>query len=139
MLLFSIFFQFVPVWKIKTIYWINRVILFSHGYNSVSNNWCPNTWSFESLKNIFKIFFSNRIPYGSHIIPFHLCQDLDTAKTCVCGRYSISSFIQGTTTMNLHSVAHTVVLVDNMGGTEAPVISYFCSLACDVNSCDMFK
>ncbi|XP_061285772.1 leucine-rich repeat protein 1 isoform X1 [Bos javanicus] len=91
------------------------------------------------LESSARTILYNRIPYGSRIIPFHLCQDLDTAKTCVCGRYSISSFIQGTTTMNLHSVAHTVVLVDNMGGTEAPIISYFCSLACYVNSCDMLK
>lgn len=41
--------------------------------------------------------------------------------------------------MNLHSVAHTVVLVDNMGGTEAPVLSYFCSLGCYINSCDTLK
>ncbi|XP_042533721.1 leucine-rich repeat protein 1 isoform X1 [Dipodomys spectabilis] len=82
---------------------------------------------------------NNRIPYGPHIIPFHLCQDLDTAKTCVCGRFCLNSFIQGTSAMNLHSFSHTVVLVDNMGGTEAPIISYFCSLACYVNSSDMLK
>ncbi|XP_045423745.1 leucine-rich repeat protein 1 isoform X1 [Lemur catta] len=82
---------------------------------------------------------NNRIPYGPHIIPFHLCEDLDTAKTCVCGKFCLSSFIQGTTTMNLHSVAHTVVLVDNMGSTEVPIISYFCSLGCYVNSSDMLK
>ncbi|XP_010630905.1 leucine-rich repeat protein 1 isoform X1 [Fukomys damarensis] len=81
----------------------------------------------------------NRIPYAFHVIPFHLCQDLDTAKTCICGRFCLQSFIQGTATMNLHSVAHTVVLVDNMGGTEAPITSYFCSLSCYVNSSDMFK
>ncbi|XP_019688539.1 leucine-rich repeat protein 1 isoform X1 [Felis catus] len=91
------------------------------------------------LESSARAMLYNRIPYGSHIIPFHLCQDLDTAKTCVCGRFCLSCFIQGTTTMNLHSVAHTVVLVDNMGGTEAPIISYFCSLACYVNSCDMLK
>ncbi|KAM5339038.1 leucine-rich repeat protein 1 isoform 2-T2 [Glossophaga mutica] len=91
------------------------------------------------LESSARTILYNRIPYGSHIIPFHLCQDLDTAKTCVCGRFCLSCFIQGTTTMNLHSVAHTVVLVDNMGGTEAPVLSYFCSLSCYVNSCDMFK
>ncbi|XP_004638829.1 leucine-rich repeat protein 1 isoform X2 [Octodon degus] len=81
----------------------------------------------------------NRIPYAAHIIPFHLCQDLDTAKICVCRRFCLKSFIQGTTAMNLHSVAHTVVLVDNMGGTEAPITSYFCSLTCYVNSSDIFK
>ncbi|XP_029807697.1 leucine-rich repeat protein 1 isoform X1 [Suricata suricatta] len=91
------------------------------------------------LESSARAILYNRIPYDSHIIPFHLCQDLDTAKTCVCGRFCLSCFIQGTTTMNLHSVAHTVVLVDNMGGTEAPILSYFCSLACYVNSCDMLK
>lgn len=91
------------------------------------------------LESSARAMLYNRIPYDSHIIPFHLCQDLDTAKTCVCGRFCLSCFIQGTTTMNLHSVAHTVVLVDNMGGTEAPILSYFCSLACYVNSCDMLK
>lgn len=52
------------------------------------------------------------------------------AKTCQCGSACLSSFIQITVTMNLHHVAHTVVLVDNMGGTEAPIICYFCSLGC---------
>ncbi|XP_004698622.1 leucine-rich repeat protein 1 [Echinops telfairi] len=80
-----------------------------------------------------------RIPYGPQSIPYHLCHDLDTAKVCVCGRFCLNSYIQATTTMNLHSVAHTVVLVDNMGGTEASIISYFCSLACYVNSSDMLK
>ncbi|XP_006872381.1 PREDICTED: leucine-rich repeat protein 1 isoform X1 [Chrysochloris asiatica] len=91
------------------------------------------------LESSARAVLDNRIPYGPHIIPFHLCQDLDTAKTCVCGRFCLNSYIQATTTMNLHSVAHTVVLVDNMGGTEAPIISYFCSLACYVNSSDMLK
>ncbi|NXU55580.1 LLR1 protein, partial [Turnix velox] len=71
-----------------------------------------------------------RIPYDSHLLPSHLCEDLDVAKTCQCGRACLSSFIQITVTMNLHHVAHTVVLVDNMGGTEAPIICYFCSLDC---------
>ncbi|XP_020030075.1 leucine-rich repeat protein 1 isoform X2 [Castor canadensis] len=91
------------------------------------------------LESSARTVLYNRLPYGSHIIPFHLCQDLDTAKTCVCGRFCLNSFIQATTTMNLHCVAHTVVLVDNMGGTEAPIISYYCSLACFVNSSDMLK
>ncbi|XP_034370325.1 leucine-rich repeat protein 1 [Arvicanthis niloticus] len=82
---------------------------------------------------------SYRIPYGPDIIPYHLCQDLDTAKTCVCGRFCLQSFIQGTTMMNLHSVANTVVLVDDMGRAEAPVISYFCSLTCFVNSSAMLN
>ncbi|NXJ90612.1 LLR1 protein, partial [Corythaixoides concolor] len=71
-----------------------------------------------------------RIPYGCHLLPSHLCEDLEVAKTCQCGSACLSSFIQITVTMNLHHVAHTVVLVDNMGGTEAPVICYFCSLDC---------
>ncbi|XP_008828090.1 leucine-rich repeat protein 1 isoform X1 [Nannospalax galili] len=91
------------------------------------------------LESSVQTILNNRIPYGPQIIPFHLCQDLDTAKTCVCGRFCVDSFIQGTTTMNLHSVAHTVVLVDNMGGTEAPIISYFCSLTCYVNFSDTLK
>ncbi|XP_003792216.1 leucine-rich repeat protein 1 isoform X1 [Otolemur garnettii] len=91
------------------------------------------------LESSARTVLNNRIPYGSRIIPFHLCQDLDTAKTCVCGRFCLESFIQGTTNMNLHSVAHTVVLVDNMGSTEVPIISYFCSLECYVNSSDTLK
>ncbi|XP_030071186.1 leucine-rich repeat protein 1 [Microcaecilia unicolor] len=71
-----------------------------------------------------------RIPYASHILPAHLCQELNVSKTCKCGRSCLSSFICVTVTMNLHKVSHTVVLVDNMGGTEAPVICYFCSLDC---------
>lgn len=71
-----------------------------------------------------------RIPYSSQLLPSHLCEDLDVAKTCQCGSSCLSSFIQMAVTMNLHHVAHTVVLVDNMGGTEAPIICYFCSLGC---------
>ncbi|XP_068948079.1 leucine-rich repeat protein 1 isoform X1 [Petaurus breviceps papuanus] len=71
-----------------------------------------------------------RIPYAPRTIPFHLCQDLDTSKSCDCGKSCLSSFIQAAVTMNLHDVAHTVVLVDNMGGTEAPILCYFCSLTC---------
>ncbi|NXP69510.1 LLR1 protein, partial [Ramphastos sulfuratus] len=71
-----------------------------------------------------------RIHFGGHLLPSHLCEDLEVAKTCQCGSACLSSFIQITVTMNLHHVAHTVVLVDNMGGTEAPIICYFCSLAC---------
>ncbi|XP_003471969.3 leucine-rich repeat protein 1 isoform X2 [Cavia porcellus] len=91
------------------------------------------------LESTARTMLCKRIPYASHLIPFHLCQDLDTAKTCICGRFCLTSFIQGTATMNLHSVAHTVVLVDNMGGTEAPITCYFCSLTCYINSSDMFK
>ncbi|XP_005072859.1 leucine-rich repeat protein 1 [Mesocricetus auratus] len=91
------------------------------------------------LESCVQTVLSNRIPYGPHIIPFHVCRDLDTAKTCVCGRLCLESFIQGTTTINLHSIAHTVVLVDNVDRMEAPIISYFCSLTCYVNSSDMLK
>ncbi|XP_051009948.1 leucine-rich repeat protein 1 [Acomys russatus] len=92
------------------------------------------------LESSAQTVLSKRIPFGPHIIPFHLCQDLDTAKTCVCGRFCLQSFIQGTTTINLHSIAHTVVLVNNnMDRMEAPIISYFCSLTCYVNSSDMLK
>ncbi|XP_069715091.1 leucine-rich repeat protein 1-like [Phaenicophaeus curvirostris] len=73
---------------------------------------------------------NHRIPYGCHLLPAHLCEDLEVAKMCQCGSACLSSFIQITVTMNLHHVAHTVVLVDNMGGTEAPIICYFCSLDC---------
>ncbi|NXK90053.1 LLR1 protein, partial [Formicarius rufipectus] len=72
----------------------------------------------------------HRIPYGCHLLPSHLCEDLEVAKTCQCGSACLSSFIQITVTMNLHHVAHTVVLVDNMGGTDAPILCYFCSLHC---------
>ncbi|EGW09262.1 Peptidylprolyl isomerase-like 5 [Cricetulus griseus] len=91
------------------------------------------------LESCAQTILSNRIPYGPHIIPFHVCRDLDTAKTCVCGRLCLESFIQGTTTINLHSIAHTVVLVDNVDRMEAPIISYFCSLTCYVNSSDILK
>ncbi|NWQ67940.1 LLR1 protein, partial [Neopipo cinnamomea] len=73
---------------------------------------------------------NHRIPYGCHLLPSHLCEDLGVAKTCRCGGACLSSFIQITVTMNLHHVAHTVVLVDNMGGTDAPILCYFCSLHC---------
>lgn len=72
----------------------------------------------------------HRLPYSCHVLPSHLCHDLDMSKSCHCGRACLSSFIQTTVTMNLHSVAHTVVLVDNMGSTEAPLLRYFCSLTC---------
>ncbi|XP_051578957.1 leucine-rich repeat protein 1-like isoform X2 [Myxocyprinus asiaticus] len=71
-----------------------------------------------------------RIPYGPRIIPFHLCDELEFCKVCDCGRASLKSYIQTAVSMNLHLVSHTVVLVDNMGGTEAPVQRYFCSLTC---------
>ncbi|XP_030641521.1 leucine-rich repeat protein 1 [Chanos chanos] len=71
-----------------------------------------------------------RIPYGPSIIPFHLCRELEAAKVCDCGRACLSAYIQTTFSMNLHMVSHTVVLVDDMGGTEAPVQRHFCSLVC---------
>ncbi|NXK41817.1 LLR1 protein, partial [Piprites chloris] len=77
-----------------------------------------------------RAIINHRIPYGCHLLPSHLCEDLGVAKTCQCGSACLSSFIQITVTMNLHHVAHTVVLVDNMGGTDAPILCYFCSLHC---------
>ncbi|XP_066550348.1 leucine-rich repeat protein 1 [Amia ocellicauda] len=73
---------------------------------------------------------NHRIPYGPHLIPAHLCHDLEVAKTCDCGKACLNYFIQTSVNMNLHHVSHTVVLVDNMGGTEAPVQCHFCSLTC---------
>ncbi|KAK1793433.1 hypothetical protein P4O66_011810 [Electrophorus voltai] len=71
-----------------------------------------------------------RLPYGPHLIPFHLCHELDLAKVCDCGQACLNSYIQTAVSMNLHLVSHTVVLVDDMGGTEAPVQRHFCSLMC---------
>ncbi|XP_048830851.1 leucine-rich repeat protein 1 isoform X2 [Brienomyrus brachyistius] len=71
-----------------------------------------------------------RIPFGPHLIPAHLCKELELAKTCDCGRTVVDAFIQMVVSMNLHLVSHMVVLVDDMGSTEAPVQRYFCSLAC---------
>lgn len=71
-----------------------------------------------------------RLAYGPHILPAHLCQDLDLIKTCPCRRPCLDSFIQVVVNLNLHQVSHTVVLVDNMGSTEAPILCYFCSLTC---------
>ncbi|XP_075469984.1 leucine-rich repeat protein 1 [Ascaphus truei] len=82
------------------------------------------------LESAARAIINYRIPHGPHLIPAHLCQDLAVTKTCECGLSCLSSFIQTTVTMNLHQVSHTVVLVDNMGGTEAPIICYFCSLTC---------
>uniref|UniRef100_A0A8D0G6A6 Leucine-rich repeat protein 1 n=1 Tax=Sphenodon punctatus TaxID=8508 RepID=A0A8D0G6A6_SPHPU len=82
------------------------------------------------LESAARATVNYRISYGHHLLPSHLCDDLDMSKACQCGRACLSSFIQTTVTMNLHHVAHTVVLVDNMGGTEAAVLCYFCSLTC---------
>ncbi|XP_072284332.1 leucine-rich repeat protein 1 [Pyxicephalus adspersus] len=71
-----------------------------------------------------------RIPYGPQLIPKHLCQDLSVAKTCDCGGPCLNSFIQAIVSFNLHQVSQSVVLVDSMGGTEAPMVCYFCSLTC---------
>uniref|UniRef100_A0A3P8UL01 Leucine rich repeat protein 1 n=1 Tax=Cynoglossus semilaevis TaxID=244447 RepID=A0A3P8UL01_CYNSE len=73
---------------------------------------------------------NHRLPYGPHLIPAHLCQDLERAKTCGCGRVCVNFYIKTAVSMNLHQVSHTVVLVDNMGGTDAPVQQHFCSLSC---------
>uniref|UniRef100_A0A8C1TLI3 Zgc:77287 n=1 Tax=Cyprinus carpio TaxID=7962 RepID=A0A8C1TLI3_CYPCA len=71
-----------------------------------------------------------RVPHGPRSVPLHLCHQLDFSKACDCGRVCVDSFIQTAVSINLHLVAHTVVLVDNMGGTEAPVQKHFCSLMC---------
>ncbi|KAG7510882.1 leucine-rich repeat protein 1 [Solea senegalensis] len=71
-----------------------------------------------------------RIPYGPHLVSAHLCRDLDRAKTCDCGCVCVNFFIKTAVSMNLHQVSHTVVLVDDMGGTDAPVQRFFCSLSC---------
>ncbi|XP_062863890.1 leucine-rich repeat protein 1 [Trichomycterus rosablanca] len=73
---------------------------------------------------------NHRIPYGPHLIPFHLCDELELAKACDCGRTCVNLYIQTAVSMNLHLVSLTVVLVDDMGGTEAPIQRYFCSLTC---------
>ncbi|KAG9481160.1 hypothetical protein GDO78_010424 [Eleutherodactylus coqui] len=82
------------------------------------------------LETASRATLSYRIPYGPQVMPKHLCQDLSVAKTCDCGGPCLSSFIQAIVVMNLHQVSQTVVLVDSMGGTEAPIICYFCSLTC---------
>ncbi|CAL8286962.1 unnamed protein product [Lota lota] len=71
-----------------------------------------------------------RVPYGPQHLPAHLCRDLEVSKACGCGRACVSFFIQTAVSMNLHRVSHTVVLVDDMGGTEAPMQQHFCSLSC---------
>ncbi|XP_024860256.1 leucine-rich repeat protein 1 [Kryptolebias marmoratus] len=71
-----------------------------------------------------------RIPYGPHLVPAHLCRDLEFAKACECGCTCVSFYIETAVRMNLHQVSHTVVLVDDMGGTDAPVQQHFCSLSC---------
>ncbi|XP_067310898.1 leucine-rich repeat protein 1 [Pseudorasbora parva] len=71
-----------------------------------------------------------RIPLGPQLLPFHLCDELSFSKVCECGSVCVNSFIQTAVSMNLHLVSHSVVLVDSMGGTEAPVLKHFCSLSC---------
>ncbi|XP_053701549.1 leucine-rich repeat protein 1 [Synchiropus splendidus] len=71
-----------------------------------------------------------RLAHGPDVIPAHLCRDLEVAKLCDCKRFCISFYIKTTMNMNLHEVSNTVVLVDDMGGTDAPVQKYFCSLSC---------
>uniref|UniRef100_UPI003F4EF9CF leucine-rich repeat protein 1 isoform 1 n=1 Tax=Danio rerio TaxID=7955 RepID=UPI003F4EF9CF len=72
----------------------------------------------------------HRVPHSPQLLPLHLCRELDFSSVCVCGRMCVNAFIQTAVSFNLHQVAHTVVLVDNMGGTEAPVHTHFCSLLC---------
>ncbi|TSW08325.1 Leucine-rich repeat protein 1 [Bagarius yarrelli] len=71
-----------------------------------------------------------RIPYGPQLISFQLCGDMELAKICSCGCICVNSYIQTSVSINLHLVSHTVVLVDDMGGTEAPIQRHFCSLTC---------
>ncbi|CAH2327870.1 leucine-rich repeat 1 [Pelobates cultripes] len=77
-----------------------------------------------------RVTINYRIPHSPHILPVTLCQELSMAKTCNCGRPCLNSFIKVIVLMNLHQVSQTVVLVDTMGGTDAPIICYFCSLTC---------
>lgn len=101
--------------------------------NLPSNNFYPQSCVRFSLNHTlfsFLSYTSYRIPYGPHLIPSHLCRDLEVAKTCDCGRVCVNFFIKTAVSMNLHKVSHTVVLVDDMGGTDAPVQRHFCSLSC---------
>ncbi|XP_073466502.1 leucine-rich repeat protein 1 [Aquarana catesbeiana] len=82
------------------------------------------------LETTSRATINYRIPYGPQLIPSHLCRDLSMAKTCDCGGPCLSSFIQTIVSVNLHQVSQSVVLVDSMGGTEAPIVCYFCSLTC---------
>ncbi|KAI5610917.1 leucine-rich repeat protein 1 [Silurus asotus] len=84
--------------------------------------------SLEELAS--RAVLNSRIPYAPHLIPFHLCGDMELAKVCSCGCTCVRSYVQTAGSMNLHLVSHTVVLVDDMGGTEAPIQRHFCSLTC---------
>ncbi|KAM4690632.1 leucine-rich repeat protein 1 [Rhinophrynus dorsalis] len=77
-----------------------------------------------------RVTIQNQVPLGPHVIPTTLCQDLSLAKLCDCGQPCLYSFIQTVVLMNLHQVSQTVVLMDTMGGTDAPIICYFCCLSC---------
>ncbi|MFT7817331.1 alpha-1,6-mannosyl-glycoprotein 2-beta-N-acetylglucosaminyltransferase [Arapaima gigas] len=88
------------------------------------------TFPLTLLEVTSRAVVNNRIPYGPQLIPAHLCEDLELAKRCDCGKACVGSFIETAVTMNMHLVSHTVVLVDDMAGTEAPVQRYFCSLTC---------
>ncbi|KAM9777694.1 leucine-rich repeat protein 1 [Neosynchiropus ocellatus] len=81
---------------------------------------------------------SFRLAHGPDVIPAHLCRDLEVAKLCDCKRFCISYYIKTAVNMNLHKVSNTVVLVDDMGGTDAPVQKYFCSLFCYSEFLDLF-
>ncbi|XP_062919431.1 leucine-rich repeat protein 1 isoform X2 [Mobula hypostoma] len=91
------------------------------------------------LESAARATINYRIVYGPHILPAHLCQDLDLIKGCLCRRPCLNSFIQIVVNLNLHQVSHTVVLVDNMGGTEAPILYYFCSLTCYSQFLDKYQ
>ncbi|XP_059815414.1 leucine-rich repeat protein 1 isoform X2 [Hypanus sabinus] len=91
------------------------------------------------LESAARATINYRIAYGPHVLPAHLCQDLDLFKRCLCRRPCLNSFIQIVVNLNLHQVSHTVVLVDNMGGTEAPILYYFCSLTCYSQFLDKYQ
>ncbi|XP_018619596.2 leucine-rich repeat protein 1 [Scleropages formosus] len=88
------------------------------------------TFPLTLLEMASRAVVNHRIPYGPQLIPAHLCEDLELAKRCDCGEACLGAFIETAITMNMHLVSHTVVLVDDMAGTDAPVQRYFCSLTC---------
>ncbi|KAM4664438.1 leucine-rich repeat protein 1 [Discoglossus pictus] len=82
------------------------------------------------VESAARVTIRHRIPHGPNLIPFTLCQDISVAKICACNKPCLDSFIQAIVLMSLHQVSESVVLVDTMGGTDAPIVCYFCSLTC---------
>ncbi|TRY54180.1 hypothetical protein DNTS_030454 [Danionella cerebrum] len=72
----------------------------------------------------------HRLEFSPALVPWHLCEDLEFSGVCVCGRACLFSFVRCIVSINLHNVSHTVVLLDSLAGTEAPIHALFCSLAC---------